>query len=210
VTHTIEKIETNSAKCPDAIKKTDIPTQYPHVWTIGDLDILDNNLLGFFCSVKCPGDIILKTYDLARSFRDAGVTVISGFHSPIEKDFLEILLRGSQPIVICPARGILRIRGPSIWKKAVDDGRLLLLSPFDEKHKWMTVSLAEQRNHFVIQLGKEHFILYATPENKTESLCREVIDSGKKVFTFHSKGQNCLAAAGAIAVEPVEYIMIAK
>jgi len=27
----------------------------------------------------------LRTYDLARALRDAGVPVISGFHSPIEK-----------------------------------------------------------------------------------------------------------------------------
>ncbi len=210
MTYTVEKIETSSTKYPYTIRKRDIQTHYPYIWTIGNLRILNRKLLGFYCSVKCPGDIILKTYDLARSFRDAGVTVISGFHSPIEKDFLEILLRGSQPIVICPARSIIRMRIPSIWKKAVDDGRLLLLSPFNEKHKRVTVSLAEQRNHFVMQLGKEHFIPYAVPESKTESLCRVVIDSGKKVFTFHSKGQNCLTAAGAIAVEPAEYIMISK
>jgi len=30
----------------------------------------------------------------ARRMRDEGVTVISGFHSPIEKECLRILLRG--------------------------------------------------------------------------------------------------------------------
>jgi len=77
---------------------------YDCFWTIGNIDILNRNLLGFFCSVKCPGDIILKTYDLARSFRDAGIPLISGFHSPIEKDVFDLLLSGSQPLVVCPAR----------------------------------------------------------------------------------------------------------
>ena len=101
MTYVVEKIETNSAKYPYAIKETDIPIQYPYVWTIGNLDILDRNLLGFFCSVKCPGNIILKTYDLALSLRGAGITFISGFHSPIEKDVFDLLLNGSQPIFTC-------------------------------------------------------------------------------------------------------------
>jgi len=32
--------------------------------------------------------------------------VISGFHTPAEKECLRILLRGAQPIIICPARSI--------------------------------------------------------------------------------------------------------
>jgi len=59
-----------------------------------------------FCSRKYPGNLILKAYDLARSLRDAGTTVISGFHTPVEKECLRILLRGAQPLIICPARSI--------------------------------------------------------------------------------------------------------
>ena len=33
----------------------------------GNLEILHKPLVGFFCSVRCPGDIILKTYGLARA-----------------------------------------------------------------------------------------------------------------------------------------------
>ena len=67
------------------------------------LKILERRLLGLFCSTKCPGDAILQTYDLVRALRDAGVAVIGGFHSPMEKECLDLLLRGNQPIVICPA-----------------------------------------------------------------------------------------------------------
>ena len=70
----------------------------------GNLDMLEERLTALFCSVRCPGDLILKTYDLARLLRDAGTPVIAGFQSPMEKDCLEILLRGRQPVVICPAR----------------------------------------------------------------------------------------------------------
>ena len=45
------------------------------VTILGNPDILANQLLALFCSVRCPGDLILQTYDLARSLRDKGRTV---------------------------------------------------------------------------------------------------------------------------------------
>lgn len=44
---------------------------------IGGRAILRLPLIAFFCSNHYPGDIILKSYDLARVMRDAGVPVIA-------------------------------------------------------------------------------------------------------------------------------------
>ncbi len=197
MTYTVEKIETDSIECPYALKKLEIQKDYPCFWHIGNLDILDRNLLGFFCSVRCPGDIILKTYDLARSFRDTGVTVISGFHSPIEKDFLEILLRGSQPIVICPARSIENMRIPLAWREPIDKGGLLVLSPFMKKHKRVTASLSEQRNRIVALLARDAFLPYAAPGSRSENLCKEIIKIGKQIFTFRDDANQSLITMGA-------------
>ena len=57
-----------------------------YIFAIGDLDLLRQETVALFCSVKCPGNLILKTYDLARQVRDAGTAVISGFHSRMEKE----------------------------------------------------------------------------------------------------------------------------
>jgi hypothetical protein len=35
-----------------------------------------------------------------------GVPVIGGFLSPMEQECLALLLRGTQPIIICPAQGM--------------------------------------------------------------------------------------------------------
>src|SRR5438552_478970 len=72
----------------------------------GDVGILHNGTMALFCSIRCPGDVILRTYDLARALRDARITVVGGFHSPMEKECLDLLLRGTGPVVICPARSI--------------------------------------------------------------------------------------------------------
>ena len=70
----------------------------PALSAIGNRELLKCRLLAFFCSVKCPGNLILQTYDLARALRDACVPVIGGFHSPMEKECLALLLRGTQPV----------------------------------------------------------------------------------------------------------------
>lgn len=61
--------------------------------------------LALFCSIKCPGKLILNTYDLAKKLRQEGITVISGFHSPMEKECLRILLRSQNPVFWCLAHG---------------------------------------------------------------------------------------------------------
>ena len=87
----------------------------PQLFAKGNLLALNNTLLGVFCSVKCCGDVILKTYDLARSLRSADVTIIGGFQSPMEKECLELLLRGTASVVVCPARGLGRMRVTDVY-----------------------------------------------------------------------------------------------
>jgi predicted Rossmann fold nucleotide-binding protein DprA/Smf involved in DNA uptake len=102
--------------------------------------------------------------------RDEGVTVISGFRSPIEKDCLGILLRGKQPIIICLARAMEKIRLPSAWRTALDAGRLLILSPFEKRPRRPTVESARQRNETVAALVDEVLIFRATPSGSIERI----------------------------------------
>src|SRR6056297_1234465 len=62
---------------------------------IGDASLLAGKSTAVFCSSKCPGDIILKaTKWIAKLAEDEGTTIVGGFHSAMEKSFLEILLGG--------------------------------------------------------------------------------------------------------------------
>jgi len=159
-------------------------TGWSRFWTIGDRAILDRRMLGIFCSSRCPGDVILHAYDLARGLRDAEVPVIGGFHSPMEQECLEILLRGRQPVVVCPARGIESMRIPTAWRKPIDEGRLVLLSPFPASYRRPTMPLAEQRNQLVADVAQVVFVVHAAPESKTAVFCRRLGEKGKPVWTF--------------------------
>lgn len=177
--------------------------------TLGHLDILNSKALALICSVKCPGNIILHTYDLARRLRDAGVPVIGGFHSPMERECLRILLRGKQPVIVCPARGLYGMRIPAERKTTLEEDRLLYLSPFPDKLRRATVETALFRNRFVAALAEKLFIPYAAAGSKTEMLARTVIEWGKPLLTFDSKENQALLALGArpITLEGVSQVL---
>ncbi len=168
---------------------------------LGDLTILRPSTLAWFCSVKCPGDLILKTYDLARALRAAHITAVGGFHSPMDKECLKLLLRGNQPVIICPARSIWS-RLPGEWKLPLDQGRLLIISPSEEKHRHPTAELAQERNEFVAALADNIFVAYAAPGSKTERFCQTVISWDKPLFTLASQDNASLIALGARPLTP--------
>ncbi len=170
---------------------------------LGNLDILQHKTLALFCSVKCPGNLILMTYDLAQQLREAEVTVIGGFHSPMERECLTILLCGNQPLIVCPAHSLKNIRLPSAYKKPLDQGRLLLLSSFSEKERRHTVELASRRNRLVGALASATFVSYAEPASKTEALCHQVLQWGKPLYTHRSDLNTNLLSMGAVPLDSV-------
>ena len=166
----------------------------------GDPTILDRKLLGFFCSVRCPGDVIVKTYDLARSLRSTEVTLIGGFQSPMEKEFLDLVLRESSPAVVCPARGLGAMWIPKAWKKPLASSRLLLLSYFDDAIRRPTAAIAAQRNAYVAALADNLLIAHAERGGKTETLCKVGLAQAKPVFALDSPDNAHLMELGAVPI----------
>jgi len=123
---------------------------------------------------RTSGDAILPAHDTARRLRDEGITVISGFHSPIERDCLSILLRGKQPIILCAARSIEKMRIPTDCRKAFDAGRMLFLSPFAGQPGRITKESALRRSEVVAALADEAYIAHVTPGGQTKRI-REML-----------------------------------
>lgn len=144
------------------------------LWAIGRLDLLNVPKTALFCSKTCPGDAVLAAMDQAQKWREQGRCIISGFHSPIEKECLQILLRGVQPIIICPARSLEGMRIPKAWQEGIETGRILLLSPFDSSQRRLTAALSEQRNKLVAALADEVYFAHITPEGKTARLGEQI------------------------------------
>jgi predicted Rossmann fold nucleotide-binding protein DprA/Smf involved in DNA uptake len=169
---------------------------------IGNVGLLENQFLAVFCSVKCPGSVILQTYDVAQALRESRRAIISGFHSPIERECLTILLRGVNPIVVCLARGIERMRMQQEYRKPLEEERLLLLSPFADNVCRADTATTTTRNLIVAALAPEVFVAHAEPLSRTAILCDDVLKWGKKLYTVDNDANRELLALGAIQIDP--------
>lgn len=152
-------------------------------FSIGNKALLDEYTTAFLCSQKCPASIVLKSYDWAIAQREGGNCVISGFHSKIEKDVLHYLLKGQQPIILVLARGLKSKIEPEI-EQAIEEKRLLVVTPFDKSVKRITTETATRRNEFMAELADELFVAYASPNGKLQTLISQNLAKGKKILTF--------------------------
>lgn len=127
---------------------------------LGNAAILDLPLTAFLCSRRVPADAVLRCYDWAIAQREAGNAVISGFHSPLEKDVLRYLLKGKQPVVLALARGMKQNWEQTILN-ALEEGRLLIITPFSAQVRRASEDTAAVRNDLMIRLAKQVVVGYA-------------------------------------------------
>jgi hypothetical protein len=103
----------------------------------------------------------------------------------MEKECLSILLKGTQPVIVSPARGIWK-RIPPELKPALKRGTLLIVSPFPPNVRRITQETSEARNHFIGTLVKQIFVAYAKPGGHLEEVCWQWTEEDKHLFTFQS------------------------
>lgn len=132
------------------------------LWAIGNLEILARHKIGLFCSIRCPGNVVLAARDAGCKLQEEDAAIVSGFHAPVEKECLRHLLRERQPVIVCLARALGKVRISSDWRSAVESGRLLLLSRF-EKSRRADRDTARRRNELVAALSDEVLIVHADP-----------------------------------------------
>ena len=208
MTQSIQRITQKDTNYPTGLERC-LKTETPEtIWARGNTDLLskqnatlNGDLWALFCSSKCPGEIILKTHDLAQRFKEIGIPTIGGYHSPVEQECLRVLLRGAQPILLCPARSIENMRLKSAWKDALSEERLLILSIFGSRYRRSTAALADQRNAFVAALADKICIAHAAEDSKILEFAQRVLAWGKPVFTFETPANQSLFELGARQIE---------
>lgn len=150
--------------------------------TSGNIELLKKRKTAFLCSRKIPASIVLKCYDWAIAQRDAGNCIISGFHSRLEKDVLHYLLKGRQPIIVALARGLNEKTEPEL-EKPLKEGRLLIITPFDETVKRITEQTAAVRNKMMMELADEVVVGFAS-EGGSLSKLLQMATTGKGTVTI--------------------------
>lgn len=149
--------------------------------TLGNTEILKQHKVAFMCSRKVPAGAVLKCYDWAIEQREKGVCVISGFHSQIEKDVLHYLLKGTQPIILALARGIKQ-KVETEFQRPIQQGRLLIVTPFAKEVKRVTAQSAVVRNKMMIELADSITVGYASEGGQLIKLLRNTSSTLKQCF----------------------------
>lgn len=166
----------------------------------GDPGVLQRPLTAWFCSERVPPDLVLPALELAIGVRNAGDTVVSGFHSRVERECLRLLLSGEQPVVACPARDIRGLRPSGEWRRAMEAGRLLLLSAFGRQVKRPTGRSADLRNRVVAALADRVLFVGVSAGGRLHRLAREVAARGQEMMCFDHPANEDILLLGAEAV----------
>jgi hypothetical protein len=162
--------------------------------------ITSDKIIAFFCSKICPGDVILKAQDWANARGPDSAPVIGGFHTPIERDVLRILLRGSAPVTIVLARAVQGYRMSPAVKAAVTAGTAQIVSPFPAFQTRTTATTAETRNRHILTLCGSVLFAHAAPGGKSEALASDAVALLLPVQTLNSPANANLVALGALAI----------
>ena len=134
----------------------------------GNKDLLDRELVAFFASRNSPPEALDLARRWARDIAHTEKVVISGFHSPIERVVLDILLAEGCSVVVALGRSLYR-KIPTHLQAAYDESRLLFVSfRHYSRHSFPSAQL---RNWAAAKLASE--IIFAP------------FDSGSQLSTLH-------------------------
>lgn len=122
---------------------------------LGNTELLKQNKVGFLASRKISSLSILPTLDWATEIsKREDTAIVSGFHSKMERNVLEILLKGQCGIIIVLARGMYS-KLPKQYEEAMSQNRLLIISNEKDNVKRVSEQTAHKRNEYVREIADE-------------------------------------------------------
>jgi len=132
--------------------------------SIRNTDLLERRLVAFFASCSVTPETENRCIAWAESICQTDSVVISGFHSPLEKRVLKILLENKHPVALFLGRAMYK-RIPKEYEEAIAEGRMLI----DTVRDWCRHSYksAEIRNWHVADIADE---IYMTPFDRSSLL----------------------------------------
>ena len=141
--------------------------------TLGNTSLLDRRKIGYFASGTIASLSVLPTLDWATEVED--VAIVSGFHSKMEREVLDFLLRGKCGIVCVLARSIYK-KIPDQFRDAYNAGRVLFIAPFKTSASRTSRNLCQQRNEYVASISDELVFSSLTPDSSLYPLLLQNIN----------------------------------
>lgn len=192
-------LEAGSAGWPSGLGRLGSETPV-RLHAYGDAALLRRPLTGIFCSQRVPGRVVLQALELAQRLADAGIDVISGFQSPVERELLTILLRGRGGVVVCPARSLVGATVKRAWAEPLLSRRLLLVTQLDGDLRRPTAALAMRRNRMAAAMSSRVILLHATPGGQLWRLAAEIVSWAMPIECLEHRANADLRLLGAVPI----------
>ena len=128
--------------------------------------------IGLFCSGDSSPYAPVSARDVLERFFVMGVAFVSGFHSPVEKEWLRVLLEARQNIIISVARSLQNLRVPAEWQESLDSDRLLIISRFEAARR-VDKETPRRRNELVAALADEALVI-SRPSGSIERISQMI------------------------------------
>ena len=140
--------------------------------TLGNISLLERIKIGYFASGTIASLSVLPTLDWTTEVakRD-DVAIVSGFHSKLEREVLNILLKGRCGIVCVLARPIYKVI-PEKYREAFARERLLFISHNTAKSTMTSRNLCQQRNEYIASISDQLVFSSLTPTSSLYPLSK--------------------------------------
>lgn len=147
---------------------------------IGNINILSLPKIAFLSSRQISSASVLKCYDWATEQREKGTCVISGYHSPLEKDVLHFLLKGNQPVILVLGRAMYK-QLPVYLRSPLAENRLLIISPVPQSIHRQSSKTCTLRNKYITDIADEIVFGSLDEYGILYPLYQRAMDAGKQI-----------------------------
>lgn len=169
----------------------------PTLEVIGDPELLRMPSTAWFASGRTPVDLVLPALDLADRGLVRGSAVVSGFHSRVERECLDLMFGAGRPVIVWAARGISDLRLARDRRRSVESGAMAVVSGHGARVKRSSARSADERNRMVAAAADRVFIVSASPGGRIHRLAREIAACGQRLQCFDHPSNEDLLLLGA-------------
>lgn len=137
---------------------------------LGNISLLNRPKHGFLCSRCTKSSVILPCLDWAVDYSKGTIPIMSTFHSEIEEAVLDILLKGSCPIILVLGRKQYK-QIPTKLQTAFDNNRLLIVSVNNQNR--INRESALSANRYVCEQSHDITFGFISPNSSLSTLYEE-------------------------------------
>lgn len=148
---------------------------------IGNAGLMGRRKVGFMCSRQVSSMAVLPCYDWATGMLGRDEVVVSGFQSKIEKDVLNFLLQGKQPVILVLARQLYKTL-PQELQAALEEDRLLIIGTAPEASR-VSKSTADARNAYIANIADSIVFGYIREDSDLRPLYLKHANKSKILFS---------------------------